>query len=83
MSTCGTGEDIYFCYQAKKAGAKVYMDTATKLGHVGNPRLIDEAYVDEYRKQDETFGKRHAQDYVYRTGGRNGILEPKLVVGDR
>jgi hypothetical protein len=38
----GKGEDIQFCYEAKRAGFKVYMDTATKLGHLGPPRNITE-----------------------------------------
>ena len=46
MSTCGTGEDILFCYNAQqKAGAKVFMDTSVKLGHIGAPILVDEAYA--------------------------------------
>lgn len=46
MSTCGTGEDVLFCYNAQQqAGAKVYMDTATKLGHIGAPLVIDESYA--------------------------------------
>lgn len=57
MSTCGTGEDVYFCYRAHKlADAKVYMDTATKLGHLGHPITIDEAYAkmfwEKYEKKD-------------------------------
>lgn len=49
MSTCGTGEDILFCYNAQqKAGAKVYMDTSVKLGHIGAPLVIDEAYAKAY-----------------------------------
>jgi len=38
----GAGEDIQFCFDARKAGFKVYMDTATKLGHLGPPKVIDE-----------------------------------------
>ena len=45
MSTCGTGEDVLFCYNAGKSGAKVYMDTATKLGHLSHPMVIDEEYA--------------------------------------
>lgn len=45
MSTCGTGEDVLFCYNAGKTGAKVYMDTATKLGHLSHPMVIDEDYA--------------------------------------
>lgn len=45
MSTCGTGEDVYWCYRAQKVGAKIYMDTATKLGHITAPIIVDEAYA--------------------------------------
>lgn len=49
MSTCGTGEDILFCYNAQqKAGAKVYMDTSVKLGHLGAPVVIDEKLAKDY-----------------------------------
>ncbi len=54
MSTCGTGEDIYFCYRAQKeAGAKIYMDTATKLTHLGHSIHIDEEYAKYYWKNHE------------------------------
>lgn len=54
MSTCGTGEDVYFCYKAwKEAGAKTYMDTACKLGHMAKPQLIDEPYAEWYWKTME------------------------------
>ena len=52
MSTCGTGEDIYFCYQAKKLGYRVFMDTRVKLGHLGHPAIITEEYVESVRKRD-------------------------------
>lgn len=52
MSTCGTGEDILFCYKARKLGFKVYMDTACKLGHIGNPINVDEQYVEDYRAKN-------------------------------
>jgi GT2 family glycosyltransferase len=50
MSTCGTGEDILFCYKAKKIGARVFMDTSCKIGHIGHPLHITEEYVEAYRK---------------------------------
>jgi len=49
MSSEGTGEDILFCYKAKKAGFRVFMDTAVKIGHLSNPSIITEAYVDRFR----------------------------------
>lgn len=54
FSTSGTGEDIYFCYKAKKeAHARVFMDTRIKLGHLMNPELVDEKYYDEYNKNNK------------------------------
>lgn len=41
-TTSGRGEDIFFCHQAEKQGFEVYMDTSVKLGHLGDPILIDE-----------------------------------------
>lgn len=63
MSTCGTGEDILFCYNAQKVGAKVYMDTATKLGHIGAPVIIDEAHAKNYWKNVE--GKDIQKEYSH------------------
>lgn len=54
MSTCGSGEDVYFCYQAQQqTDAKVYMDTSVKLGHIGAPQIIDEAYAKWYWANEE------------------------------
>lgn len=56
MSTCGSGEDIYFCYKAKReAGARIFSDTRVKLGHVGNPAIITEETYDSF---NEMVGKR-------------------------
>jgi hypothetical protein len=45
FSTTGTGEDIYFCIKAKQdANARIFCDTRVKLGHLGNPVVIDEDY---------------------------------------
>jgi len=63
MSTCGTGEDILFCYKAKKVGARVFMDTATKLGHLSRPLNIDEEYVERIRKEDPLWDKKSANGY--------------------
>lgn len=60
MSTTGAGEDIWFCYCAKKeAGAKIVMDTSVKLGHMGTPALItEETYeqVNDVKRLREVFG---------------------------
>lgn len=51
FSTTGSGEDIYFCYQVKKAGGRVFMDTRVKLGHLSSPKIIDENTFEEYAKE--------------------------------
>jgi hypothetical protein len=51
MSTCGSGEDIYFCHMARKKGFRVFVDTSVKLGHLGNRKVIDEKV---YESLDDT-----------------------------
>ena len=53
MSTSGAGEDIWFCHKAGEAGFKVYMDTATKLGHLGYPKVITEAVYENESNVNE------------------------------
>jgi GT2 family glycosyltransferase len=53
MSTTGTGEDIWFCYRAKERGARIFMDTRIKLGHLKNPEIVDEAYFDKWIKDNK------------------------------
>jgi hypothetical protein len=48
MCSSGTGEDINFCLKAKQAGARVFCDTSTKLGHFGSPILITEETNAQY-----------------------------------
>lgn len=50
MSTCGTGEDVFFCLKAREQGFRVFMDTAIKLGHYSHPQLITEEFVEKMRK---------------------------------
>lgn len=53
MSTTGSGEDIYFCNKAKQeVGARVFMDTRVKLGHIGSPKIIDEDYFEKWVKEN-------------------------------
>lgn len=77
MSPCGTGEDIYFCYQAKKKGFRTWMDTRLKLGHVSHPIIVTEDYVEHVNKQ---FGmeveKRNGEYKKYDS------KEPVLLLGD-
>jgi hypothetical protein len=50
MSTTNTGEDIWFCVQVKEAGGRVFMDTRIKLGHMADPKVIDEEFAEKYWK---------------------------------
>lgn len=53
FSTTGSGEDIYFCMKARQeAGARIFMDTRIKLGHLGKPAVIDEEYFDKWIKDN-------------------------------
>lgn len=45
MNPYKTGEDINFCYQAKKHGFETWVDTRIKLGHVSHPLIVTEEYV--------------------------------------
>lgn len=54
MSTTGAGEDIWFCFQAKKeAGAKIVVDTRIKLGHMGMQQVVTEETFEEHNKMDK------------------------------
>jgi len=50
MGLEGCGEDITFCWKAKKAGFQVWMDTRVKLGHLGAPTIITEDYAEQWWK---------------------------------
>ena len=47
------GEDIGFCHKAKKVGFKVYCDTSIKLGHLGDPIVVDEDCYERTNQTDE------------------------------
>lgn len=54
MSTTKSGEDLWFCYKAKReAGAKVFMDTSIKLGHMGLQPIIEEKDFEEFNKMED------------------------------
>lgn len=53
MNPYKTGEDINFCYQAKKFGFYTWADTRVKLGHVSHPLIVTEEYV---TAQQKSFG---------------------------
>jgi hypothetical protein len=66
MSSEGTGEDILFCYKAKKAGGRVFMDTTFNIGHLGHPQVITEDFVETYRKSvDPESHKRYGEFTKY------------------
>lgn len=65
FSTSGTGEDIYFCYKMKKeSGKRVFMDTRIKLGHLMNPKIADEEYVEKYN-EEQGHDFRQGKEYKY------------------
>lgn len=74
MSTCGTGEDIYFCYQARKHGFRVFSDTSTPIGHLGNPLCVDEGYVDRFRKEQDTEGLEGYRPEYSKYNPKEGLL---------
>jgi hypothetical protein len=79
MSTCGTGEDILFCYKAKKIGARVFMDTACSIGHLGAPINVDEDYVEKMKaKEMPDFNKIHPVYDKYKENGKEAVF----VTGD-
>lgn len=66
----GKGEDIQFCYEARKAGIKVYMDTATKLGHLGPPVNVTEELYEQVSnvkemRESEAKGSTRLNGEVY------------------
>jgi hypothetical protein len=55
MTTSGAGEDIHNCHQARKAGIRVFMDTATKIGHLGErPIITEETYESTHDQAQRT-----------------------------
>jgi hypothetical protein len=78
-----TGEDIHFCYQARKFGFETWMDTRLKLGHVSHPIIVTEEYVEAQRKArgDADFNKIHSEYQKYATNG-DQAREPILVLGE-
>ena len=46
--TSSTGEDIGFCYRAKKLGFKTWVDAKVDLGHLGAPVNVTKEYAYSY-----------------------------------
>lgn len=63
MSSEGTGEDILFCYKAKKVGARIFMDTTFNIGHLGHPQIITEAFVDDFRKRTDPDAEKRYPEF--------------------
>lgn len=77
MNPNKTGEDINFCYEAKKYGFRTWMDTRVKLGHVSHPLIVTEEYVQaQWKAYGMDVEKRYGQPEKL-----NG-KEPVLVLGD-
>jgi hypothetical protein len=76
-----TGEDIYFCYHAKKSGFRTFMDTRICIGHVSHPLIITEDYVNNLNKVCGVDVDRHHGVYDKYEKNGNG-KEPILLLGD-
>lgn len=74
MSTTGTGEDILFCYKAQKAGAKIYMDSSTKLGHLSHPTQITEEYAVNYQEAHKLDVERKNKEYDKYIDDKNTVV---------
>ena len=80
MSTTRSGEDLWFCYKAKQAGARVFMDTSTQLGHIGIPSIVTEETYEEYNKVEEQ--RKIYGDWKGLKNVKNGKKEPELAKKD-
>lgn len=80
MNPNKTGEDISFCYEAKKRGFTTWMDTRIKLGHLSHPIIVTEDYVEQQRK---AFGfKQEDFEKKYGTYEKYDSKEPVLALGE-
>ena len=68
MCSSGTGEDIFFCLKAGEAGARIFCDTSTKVGHLSNPMIIDEEMAEKHND-------RELNDKLYGPYKRYGVYE--------
>lgn len=54
MSTSPSGEDILFCYRARQElGARVFVDTRTKIQHLGVPTIVDESVYESHNNMEK------------------------------
>lgn len=82
MNPYKTGEDIYFCYEAKKYGFTTWMDSRVKLGHVSHPIVVTEEYVEQQWKAHDMQVPRMHGEYKKYQGNGNDAKEPILVLGE-
>lgn len=55
----GFGEDLTFCQDAKRAGARIFVDTSIKIGHVGEHIIGEETFLSALASRpDEITEKR-------------------------
>jgi hypothetical protein len=47
------GEDIYFCANAREAGAKIHLDGSYRLGHIGEPSITSHKTYLQYMEDNE------------------------------
>lgn len=69
MTTSGAGEDIHFCHMAGRSGFRVYMDTATKLAHLGYRKKITE---ETYEQESDVSKQREEKGDVEKYTGNFG-----------
>jgi hypothetical protein len=82
MNPYKTGEDINFCYQARKFRFMTWMDTRVKLGHVSHPVVVTEDYVKEQQRIYGMDAKRICGEYKKYQGNGDDSKEPILVLGE-
>jgi hypothetical protein len=55
----GAGEDMFFCSNARNSGHRVYVDGRVKIGHIGDPQIINEqTYLDYVHDHCEEIGEK-------------------------
>lgn len=82
MVMTGSGEDVHFCHQARKAGFKVFMDTSTKLAHLGKRKKITEYTFEHATNNDKERDEKGDTDKYNEFSGvrfedRPGVIQLK------
>lgn len=78
-----TGEDINFCYEAKKRGFYTWMDTRVKLGHLSHPVIVTEEYVQgQWKAYGMDVDKRFGLIEKKYAGNGDDSKEPVLTLGE-